>query len=167
MLRKGQAAMEFLMTYGWAILVVLIAIGALAYFGVLNPSRFLPESCTIGPGLSCDEFKVTEFGALGATDKATLIIRNGMGSQLTLVTVKLQNEATGTELCTLGAVSPGDATLDDGEQTIFSIAGGAGVAGCTELGAPGNKVKARISFGYTKEGLAHTKIGTLTTRVEA
>ena len=30
--RKSQAAMEFLMTYGWAILVVLVAIGALAYF---------------------------------------------------------------------------------------------------------------------------------------
>jgi uncharacterized protein (UPF0333 family) len=30
--RKSQAAMEFLMTYGWAILVVLVALGALAYF---------------------------------------------------------------------------------------------------------------------------------------
>ena len=35
--KKSQAAMEFLMTYGWAILVVLVAIGALAYFGVLSP----------------------------------------------------------------------------------------------------------------------------------
>ena len=35
--KKSQAAMEFLMTYGWAILVVLAAIAALAYFGVLNP----------------------------------------------------------------------------------------------------------------------------------
>lgn len=42
-MKKGQAAMEFLMTYGWAILVVLIAIGALAYFGVLSPERFKPE----------------------------------------------------------------------------------------------------------------------------
>lgn len=30
--------MEFLMTYGWAILVVLIAILMLAYFGVLSPN---------------------------------------------------------------------------------------------------------------------------------
>lgn len=35
--KKAQAAMEFLMTYGWAILVVLVAIGALAYFGVIDP----------------------------------------------------------------------------------------------------------------------------------
>ncbi|MFH1636826.1 MAG: hypothetical protein ABIB71_00195, partial [Candidatus Woesearchaeota archaeon] len=71
-MKKGQAAMEFLMTYGWAILVVLIAIGALAYFGVLNPSRFLPKSCTISPGFSCEEFKVTTSGA-------QLLMRNGKG----------------------------------------------------------------------------------------
>lgn len=35
--KKGQAAMEFLMTYGWAILTGLIAIGVLAYFGVFSP----------------------------------------------------------------------------------------------------------------------------------
>ena len=38
--KKGQAAIEFLMTWGWAVLVVLIAIGALAYFGVLSPDKF-------------------------------------------------------------------------------------------------------------------------------
>ena len=42
--RKSQAALEFLMTYGWAVLVVLVVIGVLAYFGVLNPCRFYPES---------------------------------------------------------------------------------------------------------------------------
>ena len=36
--KKGQA-MEFFMTYGWAILVVLVAVGALAYFGVLDPKN--------------------------------------------------------------------------------------------------------------------------------
>ena len=39
--RKSQAAMEFLMTYGWAIVVVLAAIGALAYFKVISPQDFL------------------------------------------------------------------------------------------------------------------------------
>ena len=43
--RKAQGALEFLMTYGWAFLVILIMIGALAYFGVLNPTRFLPDRC--------------------------------------------------------------------------------------------------------------------------
>ena len=37
--KKSQAALEFIMTYGWAILVVLVAIGALAYFGILYDNR--------------------------------------------------------------------------------------------------------------------------------
>lgn len=43
-IKQAQAAMEFLMTYGWALLIVLIAIGALAFFGVLNHERFVPKS---------------------------------------------------------------------------------------------------------------------------
>lgn len=43
---KAQAAMEFLMTYGWAILVVLLAVGALAYFGAFNLDSFLPDRTT-------------------------------------------------------------------------------------------------------------------------
>ena len=38
--KKSQVAMEFLMTYGWAILVAIIAIGVLAYFGVFSPSTY-------------------------------------------------------------------------------------------------------------------------------
>ena len=62
MSKRGQAALEFLMTYGWAILIVLIAIGAFAYFGVLNPQRLLPKSCTVVPGFSCDDFSVLDNG---------------------------------------------------------------------------------------------------------
>ena len=61
--KKGQTAMEFLMNYGWAILIVLIAIGSLVYFGVLDSDRFsspedfsqiieISESCDIGSDIS-------------------------------------------------------------------------------------------------------------------
>lgn len=50
--KKGQMAMEFLMTYGWAILVVLFAIGMLAYFGVLSPQKLLPQKSQT----MCDKF---------------------------------------------------------------------------------------------------------------
>ena len=42
--KKGQATMEFLATYGWAILVVLCAIGVLLYFGVIDPDSFKLET---------------------------------------------------------------------------------------------------------------------------
>ena len=44
---RAQAAMEFLMTCGWAIIVVLVVIGALAYFGFL-----ILLSCCLGNELS-------------------------------------------------------------------------------------------------------------------
>lgn len=37
---KGQAALEFITTYGWAFLIILFSFGVLAYFGV-----FAPEGC--------------------------------------------------------------------------------------------------------------------------
>ena len=57
---KSQAALEFIMTYGWAILVVLVAIGALSYFGVLNPGRFLPSRCTLPAGIGCLDFEARD-----------------------------------------------------------------------------------------------------------
>ena len=76
--RKGQSALEFLMTYGWAILVVLAAIGALAYFGVLNPSNFLPDQCIASTG----------FGCVGKPDihvgYTQIIMVNGLGNSVYL-----------------------------------------------------------------------------------
>ena len=40
--KKSQAVLEFIITYGWAILVILAAIGTLAYFGILSPEKFVP-----------------------------------------------------------------------------------------------------------------------------
>ena len=49
---KGQAAMEYLMTYGWAILAIVIVIAALIW---LNPFG-APEMCLFQQqGLSCSE----------------------------------------------------------------------------------------------------------------
>ncbi len=44
--------MEFLLTYGWAIVVVVTAISGLAYFGILDMDKFAREMCTIDAGLS-------------------------------------------------------------------------------------------------------------------
>lgn len=81
-MKKGQAAMEFLMTYGWAILVVLAAIGALAYFGVLNPSRLIPNKCTLSPGFDFGDCKA-------ATTGLVLTLHNGLGVDLTAFNITI------------------------------------------------------------------------------
>ena len=51
--QKLQSAMEYLMTYGWSILIVAVVLGALAYLGVFNPLYFAPKA---NPG-SCQVFR--------------------------------------------------------------------------------------------------------------
>jgi hypothetical protein len=51
--RKSQSAMEYLMTYGWAILIIAIVLVALFSLGVFNSSNFSPRA---QPG-SCEVLK--------------------------------------------------------------------------------------------------------------
>ena len=80
MKRKGQAAMEFLMTYGWAILVVIAAIAALAYFGVLDPARLLPERCQFPAGMDC----IDKASVDSANSTVTIALRNNQGFGVTI-----------------------------------------------------------------------------------
>ncbi|MGC8538978.1 MAG: hypothetical protein ACP5MK_03880, partial [Candidatus Micrarchaeia archaeon] len=50
---KLQSAMEYLMTYGWAILIIAVVLSALFYLGVFNPMSFAPKA---QPG-SCQVFR--------------------------------------------------------------------------------------------------------------
>ena len=58
----GQSAMEFLMTYGWALLIIVIIIAVLFYLGILQPKT--PNSLIFSPGFSASSFRVgSETGA--------------------------------------------------------------------------------------------------------
>ena len=76
-MKKGQAALEFLTTYGWAFIVILIMIGALAYFGVLNPGKALPSKCLVEAGFACKDFRITN-----STVDIMLINKKGQGITL-------------------------------------------------------------------------------------
>ena len=43
---KGQGAIEYLMTYGWALLVIVVVGAALYASGVLNPASYTSSRCT-------------------------------------------------------------------------------------------------------------------------
>ena len=48
-MRKGQSAMEYLMTYGWAILIIVVVGAVLFAYGVFSPAGLVPKSgCTSG-----------------------------------------------------------------------------------------------------------------------
>ena len=55
---KSQSAMEYLMTYGWSILIVAVVLGALSFLGVFNPITFAPKASAGG----CQVIRNTELG---------------------------------------------------------------------------------------------------------
>ncbi|MEM2174907.1 MAG: hypothetical protein QXI58_04715 [Candidatus Micrarchaeia archaeon] len=65
---KGQAALEYLMTYGWAILVVLAIISILIY--VVRPQYV--ETCNVALPFQC----VPEYYKIDTNGNLTLRLRN-------------------------------------------------------------------------------------------
>ena len=60
---KNQSAMEYLMTYGWAILIIAVVLVALFQMGVFNSANFAPKA---QPG-SCQVFKTVASTSLEGT----------------------------------------------------------------------------------------------------
>jgi len=137
--------MEFLMTYGWAILVVLAAIAALAYFGVMSPTKFLPESCTLPStsGLACIDFNVFP-------TSAHLFIVNGGGRDL-----MIGNISIGSCVAVFGT------NLVDGQSALFNV------TGC-DFGTSGQKVKDSLTVSYTDpvSGFSKSASGSIIASVE-
>ena len=99
-LKKAQAGLEFLTTYAWAFVVILIVIGALAYFGVTNPSKVLPDRCNFGPEFTCVNYLID-----ATNSQVKIQLKNGMGN-----TVVANGFSTSTEN---GALSCTDSTTVD------------------------------------------------------
>ncbi|MDP3766348.1 MAG: hypothetical protein Q8R04_07590 [Nanoarchaeota archaeon] len=147
--KRSQAALEFLMTYGWAILVVLVAVGALAYFGVLSPDKFLPAKCTLQSGIACLDHKAT-------TANVQVVIQNSLGYDLSSISVKAGDcgnypEAVG---------STGQATLANGDKGTYTIP-------CSPV-LSGSKYNKQLNVSYiiTETGISHNSVGQITTRIE-
>ena len=89
-MKKGQAAMEFLMTYSWAILAVLVVIGALVYFGVFDFENFFPDRCALGHPIQCKDHTLSE--EIGNTTLSILISNQDQRS-LSITNVTVTSEA--------------------------------------------------------------------------
>ncbi|MCX8146992.1 MAG: hypothetical protein N3D84_00825 [Candidatus Woesearchaeota archaeon] len=138
MAKRAQAAMEFLMTYGWAILVVLVVIGALAYFGVLSPQKLLPDKCTATTGFTCTD-KTADTSAI----KIKLL--NGIGETVTVTDASFTSP--GKSSCIASVTKPDGASGINapwvaGTEMTFSAGGNT----CTF--ASGEKARGTFDITY-------------------
>src|SRR3989344_3962590 len=93
---RGQSALEYLVTYGWAILAIVIIAAVLWYTGVFNPSKFRGGNECGGFGsFTCIDQVIT-------TTSATIVLGNSVGRTITAGNVSI-----------VGTDAPSICTADD------------------------------------------------------
>ena len=118
---KGQTAIEYLMTYGWAILIILIVAGVLAYYGIFSPSSFLgPTARGFGQIQVLNPWSLTSAGLL------TLNLANHVGDQTATVTSMNVTLNDGTE--TACALTGSGAILTGSDAVISCNMGATGLS---------------------------------------
>lgn len=150
---KAQGALEFLMTYGWAFLVILVMVGALAYFGILNPSKFLPDRCNFGAEVMCKKGEFVIQNNNAETIKVNLI--NQFGS-----TVKVKSVTTSSDILTLDSANCGKVIFGSTDVTKGEFTWGEGKLETLRIGCTngedlplGDKVKVGLNIQwYTATG---------------
>jgi hypothetical protein len=147
--KHGQAAMEYLMTYGWAILVIVIVLGALLYLGVFTPPT--PDICQFAPGFLCLSMKAA-YTAPGTS--ITLTLGNALPSTVYLCSIvcdasqDLKSMTLPPECASSGNV----AVLKSGERDNVRFPG----AQCTDasgaLVEPGQRYMGKLYLFYSQPG---------------
>jgi hypothetical protein len=139
--RKGQGAMEYLMTYGWAILVVMVVGIVMWQLGIFNMGSATLTStgfAKIKPQLA----------ATGVNRDGTpiMVFTNGVGTNIRLTggVITFDGVATTCALTEGNFLSgTGDNNVPAGGNFRISRASCAGVSG-----SPGDVYNAQVSLGY-------------------
>lgn len=141
MARKGQTAMEYLMTYGWAILIIVVVGAVLFAYGVFSPAKLIPKgACTSGSlYIDAKDWLLTSGGQF------TMQVQNRVGDTINIVNTTI-NDGTATQSSlTSQNVSAG---AKSGTITVSSLTSG----------NTGDSRTLAVSVGYTvPSGAAGTR----------
>ena len=153
---KSQAAVEFLATYSWAILSLMITLSALYYFGIFDFSKYLPEKCIFTSQLECIAF------VMGESDIRIKLVNN-LGETITVESMTISNNADPPLSCTISPTFPISVWIGGDEMEFL-------FQGCSGGGyLKGERVDAKSSLTYYAENTPsqprHTVNGKLHGRV--
>jgi hypothetical protein len=137
---KGQAAMEFLMTYGWAILAAIIVIGVLAVY--FRPSSLTQNSVVVTAPLYGS-------GVTIAAGQIQVEIQNNGGEDITTSAAALSFNSPAAGSCDAGT---GVGAVSAGATQVITF------ANCNL--AASDTVNADLSVSYTRPGTTLTLTAT-------
>jgi len=103
--------MEYLVTYGWALLVLFIVVAYLLTSGAFSANSFSAQECVFQPDLPCSPFVIYREG--GAT-KLQFTITNGLGFPINISSINYTTTGIGANgrrdypgIAPSGTIQPG------------------------------------------------------------
>lgn len=97
-MRKGQAAIDYLTTYGWALVILSVAIAAIYMFLDNKADVPIPDQCSFGDSFNCPDTLIN-----GTSKIITLTLVNAIGTEITLAGLQ----------CTYVGVAVMDKSMED------------------------------------------------------
>jgi len=143
---RGMAIAALIIAIVGTIMMMIVFIGALAYFGVMSPDNFLPSKCVIGPPFSCTEYKVTPAGTMVG-------VVNNAGADIESAVITVSGDCADSAEVT---------EWKNGEKKTLTL--------CQGLGRPiGDQTRFDMNIEYTKTGdvVSHTVTGNIMSKVES
>ena len=107
-MKQAQLAVETLLIYGIAILIVMLAVAALIGFGVLDLGGLLPDQCQLGDALVCENYLVS-------TDGVQLELRNTLGKNIDQFNITIVGEGDNAGLWSCTETTFSDTLIVNGE----------------------------------------------------
>jgi len=156
--RRAQSALEYLLTYGWAILIIIIVGASLYALGVFNPGTFTGKRTT-----GFTQFQMLD-QKVDTNAYVTIFLGNRLGKTVTLTDINATYKNKGCEYSVPGA----NQTFGPNTQKSFTWnCSGAGdwSTGSLDLRTSYSVI---IDFIYTdpESGLDHIDSGTIFGAVE-
>jgi len=122
--KRGQAAMEYLATYGWALLVILMVIASINYFGIISFNRWIPDICIFEQGIGCVEYIVDATPHSNGSmthNHITLIIKNNFQKDMKQVSMNFALEGATCQIYASGWGTPAPSYIAAGNQNTYCI----------------------------------------------
>ncbi|MEM2963215.1 MAG: hypothetical protein QXW70_00760 [Candidatus Anstonellales archaeon] len=146
---RAQAGLDFLMTYGWALLLIVLVVGALFALGVFDMENFIGSKAIGFTQVGVSAWRIEEGGAM------SIQLRNAVGSDIEVVKINATFRGNSVVYATPMNISAG--------RTSSTISVG------TLPGAPakggGYSLKVEITYRDLVSGFVYVDSGTLTGRV--
>ncbi len=145
--KRAQAAVEFLMTYGIAILIIILAIGVLVYFDVLNPRKFIADRCEIGGNIiGCRDFSVSKSGS-----EIRLKLSNNVGDNIKITSIAAKSEGISAQDNSCKIENPnGIPGQSFGNILSISRSDVYTIQNCPISLQPGDKIKIGLEVSFEK-----------------